>query len=208
MIFKATCAALLIAMSVPFAASAAITQSFSDRATFVTAALHSTSTPLGLGSPGPVFVSDFTSGDLTITGRDGGLAGDGADIVSTELDGDVLILNFATEVFGVGLFGGVTDFDFAYIDGEIGVEAVGSGVTSFVANGGAYFGLLSDVGFTQVRVSINSFDTNISSVGFATLQGSVEAAVGIPEPMTWMTMILGFGLLGSVQRFRRNVSET
>ena len=207
MIFKATCAALLIAMSVPFAASAAITQSFSDRATFVTAALHSTSTPLGLGSPGPVFVSDFTSGDLTITGRDGGLAGDGADIVSTELDGDVLILNFATEVFGVGLFGGVTDFDFAYIDGEIGVEAVGSGVTSFVANGGAYFGLLSDVGFTQVRVSINSFDTNISSVGFATLQGSVEAAVGIPEPMTWMTMILGFGLLGSVQRFRRNASE-
>ena len=207
MIFKATCAALLIAMSVPFAASAAITQSFSDRATFVTAALHSTSTPLGLGSPGPVFVSDFTSGDLTITGRDGGLAGDGADIVSTEFDGDVLILNFATEVFGVGLFGGVTDFDFAYIDGEIGVEAVGSGVTSFVANGGAYFGLLSDVGFTQVRVSINSFDTNISSVGFATLQGSVEAAVGIPEPMTWMTMILGFGLLGSVQRFRRNASE-
>lgn len=36
----------------------------------------------------------------------------------------------------------------------------------------------------------------------------IQVTSGVPEPMTWMTMILGFGVVGAALRRRRNVAKT
>ena len=161
--------------------------------------------PLGLAGVAPVLVPNFVVGDLTITAADAMLAGDGFDILSSELDGDTLILDFATPIFGIGLFGGVIDVDFAYFDGELLVDVVGSGTTALITgSGGAYLGLLSDVGFTQVRLSIAAFDGDVSSIAFAGLQGQVDQVTTVPEPGTWVLMVAGLLAVGATQRTRRN----
>lgn len=196
-------AALGFALAIPGAASAAIVQTFADRPAFAAAvpgvAAHSLALP---GTP-PVFVSSLTAGGLTVTALDGLLAGDGIDILSTELDADTLVLDFAMPVFGAGLYGGIVDFDFAYVDGALLVDAVGSGTSVFAAPGASYFGFISDVAFTRLRISLMSFDTNVTSVAFVGLQGRVDEALGtatVPEPAAWTLMIAGFALVGSRQR--------
>ena len=197
-------AALCIALALPAAGSAAIVQTFTSRASFVAAVTQTTVLPLALPGAPPVLVSAFTVGNLQIGTLDGLLAGDGIDIMSTELDGDTLILDFARPIFGVGLFGGVVDSEFAYFDGELSIEAVGSGTASLLASGGpAYLGLISDIGFTQLRVSVAAFDGDVSAIAFAGLQGQVDEAGTVPEPAAWALMVGGFLLIGTRQRTRR-----
>ncbi len=202
--FKSKLVALVIGATMPGMAAATITHSFADRVSFIAAMPQALTLPINLPGVSPVFVSDFTIGGLTITGLDGGLAGNGSNLLSTELDSDTLILNFTQPTYGIGLFGGVTDLDFAYIDGELLVDLVGSGTAALIANGGAAFlGLRSDVAFTQVRVSLTSFDTGASSIGFVTLQDSVDQVAAVPEPASWMLLIAGFGIVGARLRTRR-----
>lgn len=199
-------AALGLALALPAAASAAIVQVFADRPALAAAVPGLAARSLALPGTAPVFVSAFTTGPLTISAADGMLAGDGVDLLSTEYDADTLVLDFAQPTFGVGLYGGIVDFDFAYLDGELLVDAVGSGTALFAAPGATYFGFLSDVAFTQLRISLSSFDTNVSSVAFVGLQGQVDEVLAVPEPAAWALMIAGFALVGTRQRRARTVA--
>lgn len=202
----ATLALAIPALVTPSMADAAITQVFATRAAFMAAVPGTTALSLALPGAPPVFVTDFTTGNLTISAQDGMLAGDGVDIVSTELDADVLILDFAQPIHGVGLFGGVVDVDFAFVDGSLSVEAVGSGTTLLLAPSVGYLGLLSDVAFTQLRLSVASFDGNITSVGFGALQSRIDrgpSVAAVPEPAAWSLLIAGFTLVGMRRRTRR-----
>lgn len=182
-------------------ASAAIIQSFSDRTTFLATVSGLNSVSLALPGDAPVIVPEFVTGPVTLSAIDGQLAGDGVDLISTEFDNDVLVLSFSRPVFAIGLLGGVVDETFGYVDGELLVEAVGSGATGLSAVGGsAFLGLLSDTRFSMLRVSITSFDTDATSVAFVALQGQIDSAV--PEPATWLFLLAGFGLTGARQRQR------
>ncbi len=203
MTFKSGLMAMLVAMAMPQMATATIVQTFATPTEFAAAAPHITALPLNLAGAPPVFVSSYSIGNLLITAQDAGLAGDGAKILSTELDSDVLVLDFANPIYGIGLFGGVTDFDFGYIDGQLQIDLVGSGTSILVANGAAsYLGLLSDIAFNQVRISILSFDSNVSSVGFASLEDSVSTTSPAPEPQLWAMLAMGFGTIGLQLRGR------
>lgn len=199
-------AALGLALALPAAASAAIVQTFADRPAFALAAPGVATYSLALPGAPPVFVSSFTAGALTVTAVDGLLAGDGVDLLSTELDADTLVLDFAAPVYGVGLYGGVVDFDFAYLAGTLSIDAVGSGAAVFAAPQPGFFGFLSDVAFSQLRISLASFDTDATSVAFIGLQGQIDTAGTVPEPATWALLIAGFGLVGACQRTRRTRS--
>jgi hypothetical protein len=202
-ILAATCLAIVL----PDMASAAITQTFASRGAFVAAVGHVTGYPTGLAGQPPVFAASIVTGPVTLSALDDVLAGDGGDIVSTALDSDVLILDFAQPVFAVGLFGGIGDADFAFFDGETAIDVVGSGTTSFANTGTAqYFGLVSDTAFSQLRLSVQSFDGGTSSVAFVGLKRSIDLVGGVPEPSTWGLMMLGFGALGLIARRRRTVS--
>ncbi len=205
MTLKHLTAALLLAL--PAATAATIVHTYTDRAVFAASVSRVTALPLAVPGAPPVFLPNYVSGGLTLTALDGQLAGDGIDLLSTELDGDTLVLDFAKPLYGVGLFGGVVDFDFAHIDGSLLVEAVGSGTATLLANGGAGFlGLRSDTAFSQLRMSVASFDGDASSVAFAAVQDHVDLAGGVPEPAAWALLIAGFVLVGSRQRARHDRS--
>ena len=204
---KLVAAVAVLAASV--AAPAAIVQTFADRASFAAAVSKVIALPLGLTGLPPVIVPGFTVGNLTLTAFDGALAGDGSDIISTEFDEDVLILDFATPQFGIGLFGGVVDEGFAFIDGELLVDVVGSGTAALISSGGpGYLGFISDVGFTEIRLSVTSFDPTASSVAFAGLQQQVDQAGTVPEPATWSLLLAGFAAVGGGLRSRRALAAT
>ncbi len=193
-----------LALALPAMASAAIIQSFGNRAAFGAAVGHIAGNGLSLPGAPPVFATSLVTGPITLSALADHLAGDGGGIVSTALDADVLILDFAQPVFAVGVFGGIGDLDFAFIDGVTDVELVGSGTASF-ANGAsaAYFGLISDIAFSQVRLSINSFDGGASSVGFVGLKDRIDLATAVPEPASWGLLSIGFAALGAKVRRRR-----
>lgn len=208
-ILAATC----LALALPAPGSATITQTFTSRSAFAAAFGPITGHAIGLSGAPPVFAASLVTGPITISGLDDQLAGDGGSIVSTALDSDVLILDFAHPVFGVGIFGGIGDADFTFFDGETDVEAVGTG-SGFFANAGAarYFGLISDTGFSQLRLSVRSFDNGTSSIAFVGLKNRIDLASdgtgGVPEASTWAMMMLGFGALGMIARRRRMLVST
>ncbi len=193
-----------LALAVPVIASAAIIQTVGSRAAFTAAVGHISGQPLSLPGAPPVFASSLVTGPITLSALADQLAGNGGGIISTALDSDVLILDFAQPIFAVGLFGGIGDIDFTYIAGVTDVELVGSGSTSFV-NGitASYLGLVSDTAFSQLRLSVNSFDQGASSIGFVGLQNRVDLATAVPEPASWATLTFGFAALGLMARRRR-----
>ena len=201
-------ASACLALALPAMASATITASFGNRAAFAAAIGHIAGNPLALPGAPPVFAASLVTGPITLSALADQLAGDGGAIVSTALDSDVLILDFAQPVFAVGVFGGIGDLDFAFIDGVTDIELVGSGTASF-ANGAAaaYFGLVSDIAFSQVRLSVNSFDGGASSVGFVGLQDRIDLATDVPEPASWGLLTIGFAALGAVARRRRSATR-
>jgi PEP-CTERM motif len=197
-------ASLVLGVALPATASAAIIQTFDSRQSFAAAVGPILGLPISLPGAPPVFANALVSGPITFTARDGLLAGNGANILSTEFDADALILDFATPIFAVGLFGGVGDVDFGYFDGTVEVDAIGSGITTFVAGmRPTYFGFTSDTAFSRLKLSVQSFDGGVSSVAFATLQDQVDLS-GVPEPASWALMIAGFGAIGVVKRHRRS----
>ena len=190
---------------VPAAGQAAIQFTFTDRGAFVAAASPITSLPLATTGAPPVIQPSLSTGILTLSAIDGGIAGDGADIVSTELDADTLVLDFSRAVTGLGLFGGVVDEAFGFIDGVLLVTIDGE-TAQFDATGGPTFlGLLTDAAFTRATISVLSFDADASAVAFVGLQSQVDVAGVVPEPAAWALMILGVGLTGAALRRRAPV---
>lgn len=198
-------ASVLLCIALPSPAAAAITQTFSSRQAFVSATGHAISLPINLPGVSPVFAEKLVTGPITLTALDSQLAGNGTNIISTAFDSDVLILDFDTPIFAIGLFGGVGDVDFGYIDGDVAVDAVGSGMAAFTAlSHPTYFGLISDTSFSQLRLSVRSFDSGASSVAFVSLQDRIDLSTGVPEPSSWALLIAGFGVVGAAQRRRRS----
>jgi hypothetical protein len=196
--------AAMVAFGTPSMAGAAITQLFSSRADFVagTSGLTSLNYNLGPSYDAP----SYTVGSLTITAPGSNLFGAG-DVASTEFDNNSLVLTFATPVTALGLFGGVTDEFFDYVNGTLNVSLNGGATASLTANGGtaAYLGFISDVAISRVELTIGSFDTNATSTAFVTLAqqadlASASSTGSVPEPATWMMMIVGFGVVGSTLR--------
>jgi hypothetical protein len=198
-------ASLLLGVALPSPAAAAITQTFNSRLAFVSATGHAIGLPINLPGVPTVFAEKLVTGPIKLTALDSLLAGNGANIISTAFDSDVLILDFDQPIFAIGLFGGVGDVDFGYIDGDLAVDAVGSGITAFTAlSQPTYFGLISDTGFSQLRLSVRSFDEGASSVAFASLQDRIDLPSAVPEPTSWALLIAGFGVVGVAQRRRRS----
>lgn len=195
-----------LAASLPTSVGATITATFTNRNAFVAAVGPITSHSIGLPGTAPVFATILVTGPITVSARDDQLAGDGGGIVSTNLDADELILAFDTPVFAVGLVGGIGDVDFHFFTGATDVTAVGSGSSVFSNSGSArYFGLISDIAFSQLRLGVHSFDADTSIVAYVALKDHIDlvGSTGVPDVATWATMMLGFGTLGIVTRWRR-----
>jgi hypothetical protein len=151
-------------------------------------------------------------GSLTITAPGTNVFGAGST-VSTELDSNSLVLTFATPVTALGLFGGVTDEFFGYVDGTLSVTLNGGAASALtgMAGAGGYLGLISDVAISQVTLTIASFDVKATSAAFVTLSEQADLARArdtngaVPEPATWAMMIVGLGCVGgSLRRVRRS----
>lgn len=199
----------MIAVGMPAMAGATITQTFTSRADFVAATSGLSSLAYDLGSP-PYNGPSYTVGPLTFTAPGANIYG-GGTIVSTDLDSNALVLTFATPVTALGLFGGVTDEFFDYVDGILSVTLNGGATSTLSSTSGSasYLGFISDVAISQVTLTIASFDVNATSAAFATLERQADLASArdtsgsVPEPATWAMMIVGFGCIGaSLRRVR------
>lgn len=126
-----------------------------------------------------------------------------------------LIVDGAGAVFGTTLYGGAADKGVVFKLSGGGYEKLmdfdgaGNGANPFAglvadASGDLYgtarYGGLNNVG-TLFRISGAGFDTG------ATGRVGLFAASAVPEPGTWATMIVGFGLVGAGLR-RKRVAAT
>lgn len=101
-------------------------------------------------------------------------------------------VNRGTVTFGSGMqygsFPSATPIRFSNGDNFIGLSAL--------LNGSTYYGY--------------AFTTNsiLNSIGFSTVPGAAITATtaipsAVPEPATWLTMLIGFGAVGGAMRVRR-----
>jgi hypothetical protein len=190
-IFLAAVAAFALAGA---AAQAAIVQTYTTSVDFladfpVPAADTVTFGPVGAGPLIDLIGSAASAGAglVTITASPGNLFGD-STIVSTEIENETLLVTFSQPLEAVGLSALITDDVFGAIGGVLLIEAVGSGDQNLTVTdaGPSFIGLRSDVAFTSLRISVDSFDQNASAVAFASLTNTIFAArdndVAVPAP--------------------------
>lgn len=83
--------------------------------------------------------------------------------------------------------------------GALGFD-VGADASFDITTGGEAF-LSSGFGFYSVNLTTGAATLVSQTAGLRT----IAVGPGVPEPATWLTMILGFGLLGGVLRRRRAI---
>lgn len=199
-------------------ARATILQTYTDSASFLLAFPVPNADTLTFGPTGPGPFADLTgaavsvgSGFITIAASTGNLFG-ASTILSTEIDQATLVLTFAQPITAVGLSTLITDEFFAAIGGDVLIEAVGSGMEGLTVTdaGEAFIGLRSDVAFSTLRISVNSFDQNASSAAFASLSDTVygarAASVSVPAP-GGVALLLPMLALGLARRASRRPRE-
>jgi hypothetical protein len=81
------------------------------------------------------------------------------------------------------------------------------------SNGDNFFGLSATLNGSTIYGYAFATNTILNSIGFNTTPGgSITATTAIPsavpEPATWMMMLIGFGAVGASMRFRRRRSGT
>jgi hypothetical protein len=210
---------LLLAGTAP--SRAVIIETFTNDSDFLSTVIVPPGNTVTIGSGGAspnITLIDtapsVSAGPLTVSASSDQLFGDGA-LLSTSIERTDLILSFRNPILAFGLFPFITDAALNPISGELELTLVGSGSASFaVSNTGLSFvGYLSNTPFSSVRISINSFDGNVSSVGFNTLSQEVLIGIpvgtsaNIPEPATLylfapgLIMLAGFGV-----SFRLNIA--
>ena len=70
-----------------------------------------------------------------------------------------------------------------------------------------FYGFVSTTGLTGLTVRATTADASYwATVNNLTLGGPVTATPGVPEPATWMMMILGFGAIGFGMRRSQKVT--
>lgn len=175
-------------------ARATIIQTYGDSASFLLAFPVANADTLTFGPTGPGPLADLTgsavsvgSGFMAISAASGNLFG-ASTILSTETDLEVMVINFTQPILAVGLSALITDEFFSAIDGELFIEAVGSGGEDLLVTdaGAVFLGLSSDIAFSSLRISVNNFDQNASSVAFASLAETIYGAraveTSVPAP--------------------------
>lgn len=205
--------AAALAMAAPAVADAAIIGTFDNRGDFA-AAVGSASISFDLG---PDYLAPtYSVGGLTVAPSSAAahIFGFGG-IITTDLDQDGLVLTFADAITAIGLTGGVADETASYLGGSLLLELVGSGSSSLASSsaGPGYLGLVSDVAFTQVRISLASFDNTATSAPFVQIEQQADVSgrgtlPAVPEPATWALMIVGFGAVGGALRRRAASAST
>jgi hypothetical protein len=82
--------------------------------------------------------------------------------------------------------------------------AGGAGLGGGGGGGGGPAGTPSGLPGSQPAASVDGGQPDDSALnGLQPLQSTLTAAAGVPEPATWTTLILGFGLIGATLRRRR-----
>ena len=89
--------------------------------------------------------------------------------------------------------------------GATGTPGTFANTQQFVVTGGTGRFLGSSGSFTGTGTVI--FATGVPPISFETLAGTIDAPA-VPEPMTWMLMLTGFGLTGGALRSRRSMPAT
>ena len=168
-------------------AQATIIQTFTSKAAFlaqVTVANGNIIT-FGPSGPGPVIdltgtAANATGGLLEIEATPGVLFG-ASTVLSTDTALATLVFNFAQPLRAVGLSGFISDEFFAAVAGSLSLTATGSGGISIpVTTSGAVFrGIVSDVDFSSLTLTIDTFDLIATSAPFVTV---TDAAYLDPAP--------------------------
>lgn len=192
---------------------AAIVATFSNSAAFLLAVPvpNANTVTFGPSGPGPFinlngFATNASAGLLTVAASSGGLFGD-STVLTTDLALDTLILTFSQPVLDLGLSGFITDEFLAAVSGELLIDAVGSGTTTLAVTGAgaAFLGFRSDVAFSSLRISIDSFDQNATASAFVGLTNTMyigAAPVAVPAPGAMALLVPAIALLLS-RRGRR-----
>lgn len=124
-----------------------------------------------------------------------------------QIDSNPIPVSSGTNFFSVnnipGTYGGLTgirNITFFSSGGGGGLFFVVDPVTNFVAN---LFGPQVFSGpTTNPTFSLGTFALTSISTGLFSLSIS-EAAAAVPEPATWVSMMIGFGFVGGAVRYRR-----
>lgn len=153
--------------------------------------------PFG-NSPTPM--STYVEGGVTVTSLDGNFwAFSGPGELHLDPDG------FGTSAYDFTYAGGAFDlvgFDIIFAEGSIGAFLEG-----FDENGDLLNSLfVTDFGTIPVSGFDGLYTLRISSFGDVFDHISIdnlEISTPVPEPGTWLTMLLGFGVAGAALRRRR-----
>lgn len=110
-------------------------------------------------------------------------------------------LDFSKTSFGTtsGVFG--AGFDIVYTTGGFAFVTFGDGATANYTLSGSFFGLTSD---TLIRsIAIGGLN-GAASASFATsIDNLTIGSAAVPEPATWVMMMVGFAMVGGAARYRR-----
>lgn len=195
-------------------AQATITDTYTTSAAFLAdvTVLPANTITFGVGSGIDITLNGAAAfaaaGGATISAGSGNLFG-GGTVLSTETEQTAVVITFAQPVLGVGLYAYISDPDFVAVDGVLNVEAVGSGSTTVTTNdlAAAFFGFRSDISFTSLRISIDSFNQDITSAPFVGLTNTLLVGQAprneqpVPAPGLAALLLPAF-LLGYLRRRR------
>jgi hypothetical protein len=130
----------------------------------------------------------------------------GETLSTTQIEQIARLVNYGTDVFNDNSFSGNKQLELAAVQGAIWQIVVPD---ETVSNG--------DAAFTQLEADLTNglFDPKYGSIGdtvhfltpaiYASTSGtqSFLFAGGVPEPASWLMMIVGFGAVGAMVRQRR-----
>ena len=204
--------AMLAVAAVPTAASAAKFVNYTNRAAFSAAAgnvqtetFNSYKTDTVISSSvnfGPLKITDIrgprTPGNTTIDAAPFQVGSfNGTSFVGTSVYDNAragfkasLVFEFAKPITA---FGGVWESGFV---NTVQLGVLGSTVQQRVS-GDRFFGFVSDTPFTRVEI-LAPAGTGITY----RFDDITFSATGVPEPVTWATLIAGFGTVGGAMRRR------
>lgn len=213
---KASALAALFLLLTPGGARAAIIERFADRDAFLLRVPVSepdtvTFAEVGFGPLINLVGSGPTAGAglLRIGATPGRLFGNGT-VLSTEIDRATLVLNFSQPLSALGLSALVTDEALAPVAGSLLLDAVGSGI-SLAATGAAagFQGILSDVPFSSLRITVAAFDQDATAVAFPALTSTVYLGIAPPAavPAPGFTTLLAPALALAVSRRSRQAAR-
>lgn len=169
--------------------------------------LVSTPNPYGLNGSGNYVDLDGTAGPGAIISKQS-FAFNAGDFVtwSFDLSGNQRDSNFDTFVFGL-------DFDVAGVAQNLTLNGVSYGDYAYGQFSHTINSILvaPNFGWTSAVYTFTALNAGTAKMYFGTTSGdnigtlvdNVSLTAAVPEPATWLVMILGFGAAGAVLRRRR-----